>query len=322
MAERIAPIVLNYCNVQDTLSCAASLWRSHEPPWLLVLVDNASPDTSLAKMRNWLKAQGRRFSEIAADSSEAVESELTRLAMCGKAAPEALLVSAFRNRGYATGNNLGMAAALALGADAVWVLNNDTVVAPEALGNMRERLFASPRNGLCGSLVCYMGTDTVQCCAGGFTNMWTCLSRLTGQGLSLEEAHGIPRERAEARLDFIYGASVMASRLFLEEVGLMDERFFLYCEEQDWGLRASGRFALVYAPEAIVWHKEGRATGMNRNSKPLLRLIQLVRSRILLTWKHKPLALLTVVMGCTFASVRLLVKKLSSPLGISYDKRV
>lgn len=44
----------------------------------------------------------------------------------------------------------------------------------------------------------------------------------------------------EARINFIYGASVMASRAFIETVGLMDDRYFLYCEEH-WALYSQGK---------------------------------------------------------------------------------
>jgi GT2 family glycosyltransferase len=108
----------------------------------------------------------------------------------------------------------------------------------------------------------------------------------------------------EKDLNFIAGACVMASRAFVETVGLMDEGYFLYCEEQDWAYRAAGRFDLVYAPEALVFHKGGRSTGWNGQSFNLKALCRLTRSRIRCTLLHHPLMLPTVLLFTCCAALR------------------
>ena len=50
-----------------------------------------------------------------------------------------------------------------------------------------------------------------------------------------------------APMEYVSGASMLASRAFLENVGLMEESYFLYFEELDWALRARGKFDLAYA---------------------------------------------------------------------------
>jgi GT2 family glycosyltransferase len=206
-----------------------------------------------------------------------------------------------------------LALALAVGADAVWLLNNDTLVAPDALLAMRNKLFSCERPGLCGPLVRYMEKpDVVQCRAGGWTNPWTCLSSLNGNHFSVERALVDSEAEVEAELNFIYGAAVMVSRDFLTTVGMMDERFFLYCEEQDWAARAAGRFTLGYAGQAHVWHKEGASTGWSSKAENIFGAKYLIHSRLLLTLKHNPAALPLVCLSIAFAAVRKICRRLKN----------
>lgn len=311
---KIATIILNYKGTRDTLNCAKSLLASEEQPWLMVIVDNHSEDESLQSLRNWANdCGGVPHAEFEAGS--VVQAAEKAQACCNNHACDSsiLLISSQHNRGYAAGNNLGIAAALALGADACWILNNDTLVDRHALGAMRQKIQECPQNnyGLVGSLILY-DDNFVQCCAGGFTNIWG-VSRQVGSGLRLEQARALSPADVEAGLNYIYGASVLATREFLESVGFMEEAFFLYCEEQDWAWRGIAQgFSLGYAPRALVVHKEGATTGMNAKHRPPKRLMQLTRSRLLLAWKHNPLACITVSIGCGFALLRILWRRFFS----------
>jgi GT2 family glycosyltransferase len=97
----------------------------------------------------------------------------------------------------------------------------------------------------------------------------------------------------------------MASRDFIETVGLMDERYFLYSEEQDWAYSAKGQFDFAYAPDAVLYHKEGATTGFSSRKTNLRSLYHLTRSRVLLTAKHAPWALPTVCASIVFAALRM-----------------
>lgn len=316
---KISAIILNYKGVKDTLTCVESLLTSEEHLWLIVIVDNHSEDGSLQILRNYMN-ECKRLPYVEFEADNIVQAaEQAKSCFCGNEACDSriLLLSSQHNRGYAAGNNLGIAASLALGADACWILNNDTWVDRHALGAMRQKIQKSPQNnyGLVGSLILYGdNSGIVQCCAGGFTNVWTGLSRQTGSGFRLEQAKALSPADVEAGLNYVYGASVLATRDFLKTVGLMEEIFFLYCEEQDWAWRGIAQgFSLGYAPEAIVWHREGATTGMNAKHRAPKRLMQLTRSRLLLAWKHKPLACITIFMGCGFALLRILWRHVFSP---------
>jgi len=55
---------------------------------------------------------------------------------------------------------------------------------------------------------------------------------------------------------------MMVTREFCEKVGLLDEDYFCYCEDLDWGLRAKALgFKVIYVPTSKVWHKVSRSTG-------------------------------------------------------------
>lgn len=308
----IAAVILHYKGLEDTLNCLGSLAASTVRADWIIVVNNGSEPTG--HIVDGLENIGRVTGAVPLVlHAEHVEDIQTLLAQAAAPYEQGKLfcIEAKRNRGYGAGNNLGLALALALGADAVWLLNNDTRVAPEALGIMREKLFSNNRAGLCGPLIRYMDQpDIVQCRGGGWTNPWTCLSRLDGGNISVEEALAEDEAVVEARLNFIYGAAVMVSRDFLTTVGLLDEHFFLYCEEQDWAFRAAGRFSLAYACKAHVWHREGASTGWSATTGNLFAVKHLIRSRLLLAWKHNPAALPIVCLAIVFAVARGLCRRL------------
>lgn len=293
----IGTVILNFNGWADSVACANSVLAGVELPRWLVLADNASTDESLLHLRRW--GSGRRdivFQEMEENAVPHVRPEQR---------PLVVLLKLGKNGGYAAGNNSAIRLLLGCGAEAVWILNNDTIVAPQAMAELARRLFDSKRPGLCGGLICYGGNpDLVQCCAGGTTSLWTGLSQLIGQDLSLEQARQLPRESVERRLDFIYGACVLVSKTFLETVGLLDERFFLYCEEQDWAVRNRGKFELCYAPGALILHKEGASTGLSRAAFNSGRAWRLMKSRLRLVCKHAPWALPVMLGGLAFAAVR------------------
>lgn len=299
---RCGAVILNYNGSHDTIACAESLLKSEVPPHWIVLVDNASPDDSRIRLRNWAKREsGRPFFEV--DASQPLQP-----------LPEGsiILLASSKNGGYAAGNNLGVRLLLTCGADAFLLLNNDVIVEPGAVGALLQRLFCKRRPGLCGARIHFMGTARVQCRGGGRSCHWTALSTLDGYGFDVEQALAEDAEAVEARINFIYGACVMASRAFVETVGLMDERFFLYCEEQDWAYSARGRFDLAYAQDAVVWHREGSTTGHSYRHVSLRSLLLLTRSRLLLTWKHYPLSLPTVCLSIAFSAFRMVWRRLVS----------
>jgi hypothetical protein len=182
-------------------------------------------------------------------------------------------------------------------------LNNDTVVEPDALLAMVRLMEQRPELGLCGSLnLNYFNPTLVQAQGGMAYNRWTGRVSRTAPCF-VEELDSHP-----ARMDYVNGASTLASRRFLETVGLMEESYFLYFEELDWAMRAKGKFALGYARTSVIYHKEGAAIGSNldRRKRSLLSEQYLSRNRVLFTRRFLPWALPTVLISvCLAAAERL-----------------
>lgn len=324
VSKAIGAIILNYKKWEETIDCLESvIANTHAPAWI-VIVDNASNNESVKKIREWgekniaLKTDRPMNTVCSTQFTNFIDYDDEKNELPPPAS--IILLRLPRNRGYAAGNNAGIRLLLRCGADAVWILNNDTVVEKHALDAMQKRLFSKGQPGLCGALVLYHGTNTVQCRAGGKTTTWTGLSYLDGYKFTMEEALAESSENVEKQINFIYGASVMASRAFIETVGLMDERYFLYCEEQDWAFSANGCFDLAYAPEAIVYHKEGATTGFSSTQTNIKSLYYLTRSRLLLTAKHHPWALPTVGLSILFAALRMFWRRVCTSRVASFHK--
>ena len=185
----------------------------------------------------------------------------------------ARVVPAERNGGFAFGNNVGIRMAMSdpTPPDYVMLLNPDTVVRPGAIKALVEFMDAHPQVGIAGSL---LGNSEggVDCSAH---RMHSPLSELDGGArlgvlsrlLRWYVVSEVPRSEAHA-CDWVSGASMIIRRRVIEDIGLMDERFFLYFEEVDYCWRAKkAGWEIWYVPQARVLHLEGASTGISTGSR-------------------------------------------------------
>jgi GT2 family glycosyltransferase len=115
----------------------------------------------------------------------------------------------------------------------VWLLNNDTVIKADALTELVRSMRENPCAGMCGStLPFYQDPDTIWAFAGATYNKWLCKTECIGLRAPLSLA--ISKTQVEYMMDYVAGASMLVSRVFLRTVGVMNERYFLYFEELDW----------------------------------------------------------------------------------------
>lgn len=168
--------------------------------------------------------------------------------------PNVLVLESGKNLGFAGGNNLGIRHALAHGADYVWLLNNDTKPDPHALSALVAKALTDTKIGAVSS-VCYYADSpsTVQAWAGARVNLWTGSARLS------------MRPRPDEWFDALNGTSFLISRAAIEDVGLLDENFFMYWEDTEFCLRLRKRgWRIGAAPNSRVLHKVGASTGRSR----------------------------------------------------------
>jgi GT2 family glycosyltransferase len=277
----VAILVLNWANPVDTISCIESIRRLLDDSFYLVVVDNASPDDSFELITAYLKSAWNRGRVLVDDRAAGGTTESVR-------AGDALAIRTTRNLGYAGGNNVGIRTALHAGCEAVWILNNDTVVEPDTLAHLLATMGAIQDAAAIGALIVERDGTSVQCIGGGRYSWWLGRSRLVGRGLPVSAVGTYPED---SRLDYVSGASMLVPASALRRVGLLDERFFLYCEEVDYAERGRRRgLRLTVSRSAIVRHRFGATIGTSRDlrRRSSLSAYHASRSAVLVVRLHRP----------------------------------
>lgn len=230
----VSAVVVNWNGGSALVECLASLFASDDPgggDLEVILVDNASTDGS---------------------QREAIA-----------AFPQARLIQNDENEGFARGGNRALR--LARGAF-VLLLNPDVVLAAPAVATLLTFLTAHPEAAIAGPLV--LDPDgRRQGSARRDPSPWTglfgrsaVLTRMfPGNPLSRRELPGMGYAGdAPMPVDWLAGACLMVRRAAYEEVGLLDERFFLYWEDADWCLRfRKAGWKIYYVPAARAVHRVG-----------------------------------------------------------------
>jgi GT2 family glycosyltransferase len=286
--NRVSIVLVNWNNWHDTVECLDSLMLLDYPDFRIVICDNGSRDDSLFEMKKWAKKRLVNFIEYS--RSEAESGGLLALD------PVLTLIRNEENLGFAGGNNVGLRFEVARGiADFFWILNNDTVVEPDALTQLVQRFQQIPRVGICGStILLYHDRNRIQALGGGHYCSWIGLPWHSGR-FSMRRSD-VESNKAEASMNYVEGASMLVSRQFVNEIGFLCEDYFLYFEEADWAVRAKGRFELGYASRSIVYHKVGGSIGTSSNPAKKSYICDFfnIRNRLLFTRRFYPEALPTV----------------------------
>lgn len=218
---QVACIILNWNGWRDTIECLGALKDCTYPQLTVIVVDNGSGDDSVARIR--------------------------------AAHPAVLVLESGENVGFAGGNNIGIRYGLAHGADYIWLLNNDTKPAPEALSALVAKALTDPGIGAVGSICYYANSPaTVQAWAGARVNLWRGYGRNST----------VPRN--DDWFHALNGTSILVARTAIEDAGLLDEGFFLYWEDTEFCLRLRKKgWRIAAAPDSRVLHKVNASTGGN-----------------------------------------------------------
>jgi len=198
--------------------------------------------------------------------------------------PDTEILALAENRGFAAGCNVGLRRALEAGADYVLLVNNDATVAPDMLVRLIEVAERRGDAGLLGPVV-YRFDEPDRVWSAGYRERPITLSAQPPAGQSNGDA---PYE-----VDRLYGAGLLIRRSVLEEVGLFDERFFMYYEDADLCRRVQeAGYRLLVVPAARMWHKVSASTGEGSPSQQY----HLARGSVLFFARHTPLPLLPVII--------------------------
>lgn len=217
---RTAILILNWNGGQVTIDCLNSLKCITYPNYEIILIDNGSIDSSLETIRNLF--------------------------------PQVTTIALGANRGFVEGNNAGILAAQAAGADLVLLLNNDTVVAPDFLSKLVDVLACGADIGAVGPTIYYHETPELIWSAGGLID-W---SRGTTRMLNINDTDRTFANSTPRAVDFVTGCALLVKMDVVQKVGLLDPRFFAYYEETEWCVRI-GRagYRILHVPDARIWHK-------------------------------------------------------------------
>ncbi len=219
--------------------------ESRTPGWpeAVVIIPNWNGAHLLPTVLDSLRTQTHESFQVVVVDNGSRDESLELLARY----PEVRVIALSQNLGFSGGCNTGIRQT---SSRYVALLNSDTEASPEWLARLCSALEANPDCGSAASKMLLFGRRDVLNAAGDFYGV-----------------DGVPGNRGAwqrdnghySRPDHVFGGSggaVLYRRSMLEEIGLFDEDFFMYCEDVDLAWRAQlAGYHCIYIPEAVVYHR-------------------------------------------------------------------
>ncbi len=232
-------VILNWNGLKDTLECLESVKQLSVIGYQLsvIVVDNRSTE--------------KNFQELRTQNLKLIENK--------------------QNLGYAGGNNIGIKYALENGADYIMILNNDTVLHPDSMIRIIDTIQKDSKIGLASPKIYFTkgfefhkerykkeDKGRVIWYAGGKID-W---DNVYGSPRGVDEVDKGQYDKVE-ETDFATGTCMFITRKVLKEVGMFDEKYFMYYEDTDLSVKAKkAGFKVMYVPKAILWHKVARSSAI------------------------------------------------------------
>lgn len=260
-------VILNWNQAELTAECLESIRRQDYDNYHVLVVDNGSRDRSAEILR-------QRFPWV-----------------------ELLVIE--ENVGYGGGNNAGIEHALRTPVDYLFLLNNDTSVAPDMLSILIETAEANPQAGIIGPTMYYFDPPDVIWSGENYVN-WG-LGEVTRKLMGQSVPQDVLRQANDCKVDHIDTCAALVRREVFESIGVLDPRFFINFEDLDFDLRAKrAGFDVVYVPGAFMWHKVSLAMGL---ASPATTYY-MTRNALLLFWTRapllwKPFAVVSIILRTT-----------------------
>lgn len=257
-------VLVNWKGSQDTIACATSLLAAEHDGMTIVISENASPDDSIARLIQWADATLTRDDRIARPLPPHAR-RLIEWVRDEPALPPLRLVLSENdgNLGFAGGNNVGIALALAdLSCRHVFILNNDTEVTPDALLALKTKADSDPSLAIIGATLVYHDRpDTVQGLGARYRR-----NRAQSQTLFADGAlTDLPQvAQIEREMEYVIGAAMFVCTEVLRRTKGLSEEYFLYYEELDLAQQLLPDERIGWAPGAVIRHKIGGSIGTGR----------------------------------------------------------
>lgn len=233
-------MVVSWNTSRELRSCLRSIPEGGTADAEIIVVDNASSD----------------------DSAEMVRREF----------PHARLIANTENFGFSKGSNQGIAASHGR---YVLLLNPDSLVQPGALSSLVSFGNEHPEYAIFGMKVLNPDGSLQYSCrrfptlaAGFFRN--TILGKFFPHNTYLMDYLMASWDHSDVReVDWVSGCALTVRRAVIEDIGVLDERFFMYCEDVDFAYRAREKgYKVAYCPGAVVVH--ARAKSSDKNPNPMI----------------------------------------------------
>lgn len=250
MGIDLSIITVNWNTRDLILNCIESVYRTiKRHSFEYIIVDNGSVDRSIDAIRSIY--------------------------------PEVILIENSSNIGYARANNQGLSAGRGR---YLMMLNSDTILTDDAVDTLIEFMESHPEAGAAGGQL--LNRDGSR--QNSIDTFPTLLTELTNKGLLRllfpyrYRNKNIYYDRP-IEVDQVIGACILVRSKVLEQVGLFDEKFFLFFEETDWEYRVRKvGWKIFHVPSVRIYHLQGKSAG----KRPVLSRIEFFRSRYRYFEKH------------------------------------
>jgi len=217
----VSLIVLNWNGKELLRRCLRSIESIDYPNVEVIVVDNASTDSSVDMVREEF--------------------------------PSAKIIVNALNLGFAGGNNEGIRIARG---EIVALINNDVILDRNWVTFIAQAIMNNPKIGIVGGKIFYAGSNNLIYSAGGKVSYLRGTVALVGMGR--QDSSEFSKSRL---VDHVAGCAMAFRRDLVKKVGLLDPEYFLYVEETDFCFRARrANYKISYVPEAIAWHLAGGTT--------------------------------------------------------------
>lgn len=253
-----ASIIIVNWNTKELLhNCLESIYdRAGEVDCEIIVVDNASSDGSVDIVK--------------------------------KQFPQVIFIENNENRGFATANNQGIRIARGR---YILLLNSDTIVCDAGIEKTVQYADKRPEAAVIGCQV-WENSETIQMTCFRFPSILALFSETFALNKIFKKNRFFGRERmlwwgrdTERQVEVVSGMFMLVRREAIDEVGLMDESYFLYCEEADWCYRFSkAGWKILFWPGAKIIHVDG---GSHSSKQVALEMhVQQHKSLLIFFRKH------------------------------------